>query len=223
MKKPTLLYIPLFILFALSLSVLAVHWSKTFKMYDVASSQIEMPTTANREVMNLTPEAEQAGIKLNDRLVAINERKIENGEIYFEEVAKVKPGEILNLTFARTNSAGQTENVQISYQPPTLEKDFAFFSRLVAGFLYAYVLPTLCILLGFYVALVRPKDFLAWMLLFMLLGFSSIGLESHMRNTLVGFYNSIFFGSWALSMFLFALYFPERWNFDRRFPWANGF
>ncbi len=221
MKKPTLLYIPLFVLFALSLSVLAIHWNRIFKMFDVASSQVEMPTTANRVVINLRPEAEQAGLKLNDKLVAINGREIENGDIYFEEVAKAKPGEILSLTMARTNSAGQTENVQISYQPPTLEKNLTFYSRLVAGFLYAYILPTLCVLLGFYVAFVRPKDFLAWMLLFMLLGFSSIGLESYARNTFIGFFNSLFFGCWALSMFLFALYFPERWNFDRRFPWAK--
>jgi len=221
MKKPTLLYIPLFVLFAFSLSVLAVHWSKIFKLFASASSQIEMPTTANREVINLRPEAEQAGLKVNDRLVAINGREIVNGDTYFEEVAKAKPGEVLNLTMARKNADGQTENVQISYQPPPLERNLAFYSRLVAGFLYAYILPTLCVLLGFYVAFVRPNDFLAWLLLFMLLGFSSLGLESHARNTLVGFYNSLFYGSWALSMFLFALYFPERWNFDRRFPWAK--
>jgi len=51
MKKPTLLYIPLFVLFALSLSVLAIHWNRIFKMFDVASSQVEMPTTANRVVL----------------------------------------------------------------------------------------------------------------------------------------------------------------------------
>lgn len=68
MKKPTLLYVPLFVLFALSLSALTIHWSKIFKMFDVASSRIEMPTTANREVVNLTPEAERAGFKLNSTL-----------------------------------------------------------------------------------------------------------------------------------------------------------
>jgi len=221
MKKPTLLYIPLFILFALSLSALAIHWSKIFKLFNLASIQIEMPTSVNREVINLRPEAEQAGLKLNDKVVAMNGREIETGDVYFEELAKAKPGDVLNLKIARTNSDGQTEHLQINYQPPTVEKNLNYYSRLVAGFLYTYILPTLCVLLGFYVALVRPKDFLAWLLLFMLLGFSSIGLENHARNAFVGFYNSLFYSCWALSMFLFALYFPERWNFDRRFPWAK--
>jgi len=221
MKKPTLLYIPLFVLFALSLSVLAVHWNKVFRLFAVASRQIEMPTIINNEVINLRPEAEQAGLKVNDKIVAVNGRETETSEIYIEEIAKVKPEENLNLTVARTNAGGQTENFQISYKPQELERDLNYYSRLVAGFLYAYVLPTLCVLLGFYVAFVRPRDFLAWLLLVMLLGFSSIALEGYARNTLVGFYNSLFYSCWALSMFLFALYFPERWNFDRRFPWAK--
>ncbi|MDQ3042294.1 MAG: SpoIIE family protein phosphatase, partial [Acidobacteriota bacterium] len=221
MKKPILLYIPLFVLFALSLTVLAIHWNKVFLMFNAASSQIEMPLIVKGEVINLRPEAEQAGLKVKDKVVAINGRNIENTDIYFEEVAKINPDEDLNLAVARTNSDGQTENLQISYKPAKLDKNLNYYSRLVAGFLYAYILPTLCILLGFYVAFVRPKDFLAWLLLFMLLGFSAIGLEGYARNSFVGVYNNTFYNTWALSMFLFALYFPERWNFDRRFPWAK--
>ncbi|MDQ3710819.1 MAG: SpoIIE family protein phosphatase [Acidobacteriota bacterium] len=127
----------------------------------------------------------------------------------------------MNLTVARANADGQIENLEISFKPPKIEKDINFYSRLVAGFLFAYALPTMCILLGFYVVLVRPKDFLAWFLLFVLLGFSALGLEGYARNTLVGFYNSIFYSSWALSMFLFALYFPERWSVDKKIPWAK--
>ncbi len=55
----------------------------------------------------------------------------------------------------------------------------------------------------------------------MLLGFSTIGLEGYARTTLVGFYNSTFFTGWALSMFLFALYFPERSSVDKKIPWAK--
>ena len=136
-------------------------------------------------------------------------------------MAKAKPEEILNLTIARTNSSGQTENLQISYKPPILEKNLAFYSRLVAGFLYAYILPTLCVLLGFYVAFVRPKDFLAWMLLFMLLGFSSIGWKPA-RDTLVGF-TTAFFSALGFVNVLFALYFPEGGLSTKDFRGQNGF
>lgn len=221
MKKPTLLYIPLFVLFALALSVLAIHWSNVFRGFNVAASHIDMPLIVNGEVITVRPEAEKAGLKARDKLVAINGRVVDTDEAYFEEIAKAKPDENMNLTVARTNSDGQIANLEISFKPPKIEKDVNFYSRIVAGFLFAYALPTLCILLGFYVVLVRPKDFLAWFLLFMLLGFSAIGLEGYARKTVVGFYNSTFYSSWALSMFLFALYFPERWSVDKKIPWAK--
>ena len=110
MKKPTLLYIPLFVLFALSLSVLAIHWNRIFKMFDVASSQIEMPLIVNGKVLTVRPEAEQAGLKVDDKVVAVNGRNIENNDIYFEEIAKANAEENLNFTVARTNADGQTEN-----------------------------------------------------------------------------------------------------------------
>lgn len=180
-----------------------------------------MPLIVNGEVITVRPGAEKAGLKVKDKLIAINGRVVETMDVYFEEIAKANPDENMNLTVARTNANGQIENLEISFKPAKIEKDISFYSRLVAGFLFAYVLPTFCILLGFYVVLVRPKDFLAWFLLFVLLGFSAIGLEGYARNTLVGFYNSTFYSSWALSMFLFALYFPERWSVDKKIPWAK--
>ncbi len=219
MKKPTLLYIPLFVLFALAVSVLAIHWSNVFRGFNVAASRIDMPLIVNGEVITVRPGAEKAGLKVKDKVVAINGRTTDDA--YFEEIAKANPDANMNLTVARTNSDGQTENLEISFKPEKIERDISFYSRLVAGFLFAYALPTLCILLGFYVVLVRPKDFLAWFLLFVLLGFSAIGLEGYAGNTLVGFYNNTFYSSWALSMFLFAVYFPERWSVDKKIPWAK--
>jgi len=50
MRKLTLLYIPLFILFAFSLAVLAIHWNKIFQMFNVALSQIEMPLILSAKI-----------------------------------------------------------------------------------------------------------------------------------------------------------------------------
>ena len=76
MKKPTLLYIPLFVLFALALSVLAIHWSNVFRGFKVAASQIDMPLVINGEVITVRPEAEKAGLKVKDKLVAVNGRAV---------------------------------------------------------------------------------------------------------------------------------------------------
>ncbi|MDQ3710820.1 MAG: hypothetical protein M3388_01165 [Acidobacteriota bacterium] len=93
MKKPTLLYIPLFVLFALALSVLAIHWSNVFRGYNVAASQSDLPLIVNGEVIAVRPEAEKAGLKVKDKLVAVNGRVVETRDAYLEEIAKANPDE----------------------------------------------------------------------------------------------------------------------------------
>ncbi len=88
MKKPTLLYIPLFVLFALALSVLAIHWSNVFRGFNVAASQIDMPLVINGEVITVRPEAEKAGMKF---------RAAEPRGIKRKEMAELNP--LLRLDF----------------------------------------------------------------------------------------------------------------------------
>ena len=221
MKKPTLLYIPLLLLFALSASVLAVHYSYLFENYSLAAREVQIPFTIDGKITALRPESESAGLKIGDRIIAINGRTIDSAAAYREEILKLRPDEPMQLTVERKNDAGQTESRELTVIPKKLERDFNFYSGLIVGFLFTYFLPTFCILLGFWVVFIRPQDFLAWVLLFLLLGLSTMGLEGYGRGSLIGFYSAIFFNSWSLAMLLFGIYFPERWSRDERFPWAK--
>jgi len=221
MKKRTFLYIPLILLFAFAVSVLAAHYSNLFKNYNRASSQIELPFgMVNGALVSLKPEAEAAGFKVDDRLVAINGRKIENDAVFEEEIGKARLGEPATFTVARKRDDGQTENFELAFTAGKREANFNYYTQLVVGFVYAYIMPTFCILLGFWVVFVRPRDPLAWLLLLIMLGFSSTALEGS-PNLLIRTYTSTFFSTWALAMFLFGVYFPERWSFDRKYPWAK--
>ncbi|HWC76826.1 MAG TPA: SpoIIE family protein phosphatase, partial [Blastocatellia bacterium] len=86
-------------------------------------------------------------------------------------------------------------------------------------------MPAFCILLGFGVAALKPKDPLAWLLLALLLSFSRImtGIDAlawsgWLRDVMV-FYHTLFQGIWPTTMLLFGIYFPERWVVDRKAPW----
>jgi sigma-B regulation protein RsbU (phosphoserine phosphatase) len=91
--------------------------------------------------------------------------------------------------------------------------------------------PAACLLLGFYVAAVRAYDSKAWLLLAVLVSFSLIsdGSDVHDRvmqwNTplkhLALVYRSVVIMSWPLFMLVFAIYFPDRAEFDRRRPWLK--
>ena len=156
MKKPTLLYIPLLLLFALSASVLAVHYSYLFENYSLAAREVQIPFTIDGKITALRPESESAGLKIGDRIIAINGRTIDSAAAYREEILKLRPDEPMQLTVERKNDAGQTESRELTVIPKKLERDFNFYSGLIVGFLFTYFLPTFCILLGFWVVFIRP-------------------------------------------------------------------
>lgn len=221
MKKPTLLYIPLLILFIFAAAVLAVHYGSFFSRYDVAYAGIRVPFTVVGSVVSMRPEAESAGLKIGDRIVAVNGKRFESERAYLEELKNADSDADTRFTVARKTETGAVEELDVNIRLTRVERDLNFYLLIVVGFLYSYVLPTLCILLGFWVVLVRPRDYLAWLLLFLLLGVSSIGLEGYANGTLVRTYTNIFFTTWSLAMFLFGVYFPERWSVDKKLPWAK--
>jgi phosphoserine phosphatase RsbU/P len=84
------------------------------------------------------------------------------------------------------------------------------------------------LLLGFYVALVRIEDRRAWLLLAVLVTFSIFANGSDMRDHIMTWntplkhlallYRTLGIGSWPIWMLVFAIYFPERAEFDVRRP-----
>ncbi len=221
MKKKVFLYIPLVVLAIFAFSSLAVHYSNLFAMQEFSSRDANLPFTYAGEVMKLTPEAEAAGIKEGDRIEKINGVSINDDKTYIEEMSKLESGKPIALTMRRKTADGQTQSYETSASPVKIERGFNDYAEAVVGFLFSYLLPTFCILLGFWVAFVRPQDPLAWILLFVLLGLSSLSLEMYESNTLVGAYQDFAFSAWALAMLLFGIYFPERWSVDKKIPWAK--
>lgn len=222
MKKRTLLYIPLLFLFAFAISVLGVHFYNIQDVQKRVQREARLPFGyMNGEVIALSPEADGQGIKIGDRIAAINGQNLGDGEkIFDEELSKMRGGQPVTLQMERKKD-GQTEKYETVVTPIAIVRDFSFYSQLIVGFLFSYFLPTICILLGFWVVFVRPADHLAWILLFVLLGLSSLALEMYPSNTLVGVYQDIAFACWALAMLLFGIYFPERLTLDKRMPWLK--
>jgi phosphoserine phosphatase RsbU/P len=223
MKKKTLLYVVLVLLAAFSLSALALHYRNLYFSYTVAARTAELPFSymSASGVLALKPEAEQSGIKVGDRIESINGRKMDDNRVFAEAMGKLKADEPVTLGMRRKTADGQSETYETSVSPLRIEKNFNFYTQLVVGFIFTYILPTFCILLGLWVVFVRPQDFVAWILLFVLLGLSSISLEMYSSDTLIGVFQDICFACWALAMLLFGIYFPERWSIDRRWPWVK--
>jgi len=92
--------------------------------------------------------------------------------------------------------------------------------------------PVFCLLLGFGVAAVRPRDPLAWLLLAMMLSFSymvtggetSFGIPLALPvvlRTVAILLHTFFIMTWSIWILIFGIYFPERLSLDRRAPWVK--
>jgi len=224
MKNRHLPYVPLLLLFLFAMAVLTIHTTNALRPLQVLlgiNDFVRSPfNTDKKGVSKIEPEAEAAGMKQGDTVVAINGRPITN-PIYYEELNKTPVGAKMTLTVERKGASDNVERKDLIVTTAAVERNAALYGRLIVALMFQHLLPILCFLLGFWVAFARPKDFLAWILLFLLLGMGSIGLDSSLANPLVKFFFEIFIYLWGLSMMLFGIYFPEQWALDKKIPWAK--
>ncbi len=219
MTRKHILYAILVVLFAFTATAFYSHLGELPRRISERSYDYRVPFVSSGTIMYAGSEAEQAGLVINDRIVAINGRSVESEGVFKEEMENaLNFGGSLNLTVQRGDEA---ELRELTVPTLRVERTVGYYFRLIAGYIYNYAFPLLCVILGFWVVLVRPTDYLAWLLLFLLLGISTIGLEGFNQSRILGSYKAVFGGSWALSMFLFGIYFPERLALDRRIPWLK--
>lgn len=220
MMSKKLLYVPLVLLFLFAMSVLVVHYAGIVERNSIVFREANLPFGYTTKVTTVTPEAEAAGIQLGDEIQAIDGVEAKDPLALVREITKMKLGQNVSIEFLRkADGAEQSYTATLTTVP--MVHSARIYAGVVTGFLYTYAIPTIAILLAFWVLFLRPYDPLAWALMLVLLGMSSISFELHKPESLVGAYRTIFYSSWALGMLVFGLYFPERWSVDRRFPWLK--
>jgi sigma-B regulation protein RsbU (phosphoserine phosphatase) len=226
MKKRAFLYIPLILLFILSMTVLVQHGRRVSMMLSRAVYQnesVRVPFEIQRgKIFAVLPEAAEAGMQVGESVMAINGRFYDDGMILIEELGKTRVGEKINFTVERKNEAGEivSREVSVTGQPINIS-----FRQLLPDFLtnitFLLLLPITSFLLGFYVVFMRPRDPLAWILLFLLLGIGSIALEGGRDGSLIRVFQESAMNLLGIWMVVFGIYFPERLDFDRRYPFAK--
>ncbi len=158
----------------------------------------------------VTKSAWQAGVQNNDTLLTVNGRPLTGIAVFGEAIRTAKRGETLTVQFLRPG-----ETAPRSATIPLEQVTAPPFSLPAASLLaLKLVVPTFCILLGFWVTAVRPRDPSAWCLFLIMLFFSvfySAGVESWgpaVRDVAEG-YRVAVANAWPIFMLLFGLYFPE--------------
>jgi phosphoserine phosphatase RsbU/P len=213
-NPPILQYVGLAILFALASAYQIRSAMFAFPNYfhlKVAAYPFTPNYDKGRPVLRfVTKSARLAGVQNSDILLAVNGSPLAGLAVFGEAIRTAKPGDTLNVQILRP---GETAPRSATIQ---LEQATAPPISLPAASLLALklVVPTFCILLGFWVTAVRPRDPSAWCLFLIMLFFSvfySAGVESWgpgVRDVAEG-YRLTVANTWPIFMLLFGLYFPE--------------
>lgn len=164
----------------------------------------------------LQDDAQKAGLKAGDQLMAINGASIQSVSAFADLLLKSKPGSAWRVSYQRQpQSNGRTATIRL--QRAKTQNDP------IVIILYL-VMPAFCLALGFWVVFVRLHDVRAWLLLGFLLSaataFDSFPYLWEPGLRLFGSLYRRFFDSGGFAcLFLLGLYFPEPFPRVARWPW----
>jgi sigma-B regulation protein RsbU (phosphoserine phosphatase) len=151
------------------------------------------------------PEAAAAGLKVDDRIRAVNGVPHTGVRTLSRALAAAKPGDVLRVETQAGTSAAVTLRALDPNPNPWL-----------SVLLYILV-PAGCLLLGVWVTYLRPRDARTWILLALLLSFSGLFLArvDVARSVAPLFVIGVIFRvtlpmTWSIWMVLLGLRFPER-------------
>ena len=172
-------------------------------------------------VTDVESEGAKAGLQKGDTVLEVGGQAFTRVSQIASAVEYARPGDKLSLKVQHAN--GVVEELLI---PMVARQHFASDHWLFALALHV-ILPLACVVLGFGVALLRPREPLAWVLLALLLGFSqtfSLSMENYegtLAASLAATYKAVFSSTWLMWLFVLGVYFPERLEFERRHPWLK--
>ena len=165
-------------------------------------------------------EAYNAGVRERDIVRAVNGRPFAELAVFGEAISKVQPGDVIEFTVqAPGSSTERTARVRLAAHTRSISW------ALAAVVMLKLVLPVSSILLGFWVAFVRPRDVSAWLLLGVMLGVSNLfaaGTESWgpWVRDMAEAYRTGCNNAWPLCMLFFGLYFPQPFPPNRARIWV---
>ncbi len=210
------LYIALAGLFVIASGYQALVARGVFRSILYPDSFYQYPFDVNLRTAIITDPGSgaKAGLRSGDLLAAVDGVPFTGIYVLEEALIKAHPDRRLTVTMRSAGGAGRPERTLRI--PLTSNRESRYNTRGAILFrVTVYVLmPWFCILLGFWVAAVRPRDRLAWLLLALMLGFSQllgfeVGAWGPGIRDIARAYHLAAGDLWGLAMLLFGLYFPE--------------
>jgi phosphoserine phosphatase RsbU/P len=207
-KRPIFRYCVLALLFAGTVAYEIPYLHDI--LADNTSIPFFAPELASDRVGIASREAVQAGINKGDEVLSINGRPYRGLSDWAVPFDDTPAGQSLTVVLRSADPSSSERTVVL----PVTTKPVEYWKTVVQVTLY-FLLPAVCVLLGFWVAVQRPRDPMAWLLLALMLTFPHIfesykaqAWPSGWREAAV-FYHILLGGLIPVMMFLFGRFFPE--------------
>jgi len=173
-------------------------------------------------------EASAAGLQEGDRITSLGGRAYEGRKTIAEVLRDARPGDVVRVGVER-HDGSESVHSAIRLVPEHPGGRSAADTTLTIAL--GIVLPMVSLLLGFFVAVRRPTDPRALLLLLMMISFAQVPGVDVVDEASWGpgwraaatFYDRVMASTWSTWMMLFGIAFPERLELDRRRPllkWA---
>jgi sigma-B regulation protein RsbU (phosphoserine phosphatase) len=235
-RRPLARYVALGVLFLIAVTYETRYNKYAFPEWFGRTNAANWPflvgvTNNDLSIAYLRPEAKAADLHEGDTLVAVNGKPVTGTAVFGRAIAHAHGGDVLEVTVRpkgnTTDSGNRAVSLKLSAEGRRLsgERELGGLDPLVKVLL-ALVMPLFCLLLGFWVAAVRPRDPLAWLLLALMLSFAAVPYP--MSETWApglrdfgAIYHSALNTLLLVWMLLFGIYFPEPFPASPRWHWWN--
>ncbi|MGH9347392.1 MAG: SpoIIE family protein phosphatase [Vicinamibacterales bacterium] len=181
------------------------------------------------EILAVREEAASARLREGDRITRINGQPLHySARDLWVPLRAAKAGDLLRVDATRIERGHSTIIPAFVVLHP-LRQTAPTALELVNFAVLNVLLPISCTALGFWVAVVAIRDVRAWLLLFMMLGlvefaggnFRFLFGREDFFQPIAAAYQPVLANLWSTALLLFAIYFPDRLEFDRRVPWLK--
>ena len=229
---PRPLLVALAVLFAAAAILYSAIWMYYVRWESNAQIGIEAPYSMLTRSMRVTgvPEggaAERAGLRPEDRIVAINGRRLDTMNPYFDAVSRGQPGDVVELTVERPGTAAPIVLQTVLRRRPAQAEELTLAQTVALEIINSF--PVLFLVVGLGVLFLRLQDRNAWLLALLFAGFIAgaplLQVEGAIHPTLRGFalaYKVTFQGLCPAIFYYFFAVFPVASPIDRRLPWLKS-
>jgi sigma-B regulation protein RsbU (phosphoserine phosphatase) len=229
--KPLREYVALGALFVVAVAYQALVTRDLFHGILHPQSEYEFPFGFDRgtATINGPGVGAQAGLHRGDLLVAVDGVPYVGSYVFDEAITRPHPDAMLTVTVRSAAGTGSPAERTLRIPLTNFVQGGDNTRAAVIFRLIVYLLmPWFCLILGFWVAAVRPRDRLAWLLLGLMLGFTqllgvSTGQWGPGIRDLARVYHLTAGNFWSLAMLLFGLYFPEPFPEKKVHRWWRWF